>query len=231
MEIIVLAGGLGTRLREVSGEVPKSMVPVAGRPFLHYLLDHYAFHGATRFILSVGYLRGQIIDYVADSWEGIPVDYSLEEEPLGTGGGMRQSLEMAEGDTALVINGDTWFPINPESFMQFHKEKGALLSMALKELDDTDRYGRVTFNSDSTLTGFLEKKPGRDGLINGGIYTLDVKRVLCETEPGRWSFEKEFLEARCTEGIFSGKVFHEDFIDIGIPSDYEKAQVYFRERV
>ena len=218
MEAIILAGGLGTRLRSVVSEVPKCMAPVDGKPFLQFVLEWLSRFDITHVVLSVGYLKEQIIDFVnARDWP-FEVSYAVEKEPLGTGGGIRLALQKCRGKQVFVLNGDTFFNIdlNALSF-------SAPVSLALKPMRDFDRYGAVDWNGD-LVTGFHEKQPCAEGLINGGIYAIDRSQLDIALYPKRFSFEKDLLEPLAGYGLVAGEVQDGYFIDIGIPEDYARAQ-------
>ena len=218
MEAIILAGGLGTRLRSVVSEVPKCMAPVDGKPFLQFVLEWLSRFDITHVVLSVGYLKEQIIDFVnARDWP-FEVSYAVEKEPLGTGGGIRLALQKCRGKQVFVLNGDTFFNIdlNALSF-------SAPVSLALKPMRDFDRYGAVDWNGD-LVTGFHEKQPCAEGLINGGIYAIDRSQLDIALYPKKFSFEKDLLEPLAGYGLVAGEVQDGYFIDIGIPEDYARAQ-------
>lgn len=218
MEVIILCGGLGTRLRSVVSQVPKCMAPVAGKPFLAYMLAWLGRFPVTRVIFSVGYLREVIMDYVnAREWP-FRVDYAVEETPLGTGGGIRLALSRCTEDRVLVVNGDTFFNANLSQLVF-----AAPVTVALKPMQHFDRYGAVDFDG-SRITRFREKAPCREGLINGGIYAIDRTRLDLSSLPEKFSFEKEVLEKNAGRGWVAGQVSDSYFLDIGIPDDYARAQ-------
>ena len=142
MEVIVLAGGLGTRLRSVIHEIPKCLAPASGVPFLQYLLDWLSAYPVEHVVFSVGYLREQIIDFVKDHEWPFSYDFAVEEEPLGTGGGIRLALDMCKGDHVFVVNGDTFYPVD---LTQFKFDKA--ITLALKPMKDFDRYGTVVIDN------------------------------------------------------------------------------------
>ena len=234
MEAIVLAGGLGTRLRSVVSEVPKCMAPVAGKPFLWYLLTYLArYPEVHRVVLSVGYLREVIFEWIA-SVSGqfpFPIDYAVEEVPLGTGGGIRLALSKCTSDEVLVLNGDTMFDVDLPRMLQAHAERpDAAVTLALKPLQQFDRYGRVSLDAGGVITGFHEKQPCADGLINGGVYLVRRSRLDLSALPERFSFEKEVFEPHVALRDLYGHVSEGFFIDIGIPADYQRAQFEFLAR-
>ena len=233
MEAIVLAGGLGTRLRSAVSDLPKCLAPIGDKPFLFFLLEELARQGVTRVILSVGYRKEMVMEYVEGREWPFEVVWAVEEEPLGTGGGIRLALSMAREDRVLVLNGDTFFHVELAELLAVE----APVVMALKPMRDFDRYGTVSvipsapFSVISSevekslrVTAFREKKPCAEGLINGGVYALE--RTLFEglNLPAKFSFEEAVLEPFAREGKVAGKVCDGYFIDIGIPSDFERAQ-------
>lgn len=217
MEAIVLAGGLGTRLRSVVKDLPKCMAPVKGEPFLSYVMEWLSRSGVSRVILSVGYLKDDIVDWVSSQSFPFEVDYAVEEEPLGTGGAIRYALSMCRGRKVLVVNGDTFFPVDLDA-MPFDSP----LTVALKPMKDFDRYGAVELAPDGTILTFHEKAPVKEGLINGGVYALNGLDL--SSFPARFSFEKEVLEPMCARGEVRGWISDSFFLDIGIPADYALAQ-------
>lgn len=228
MEAIVLAGGLGTRLKGVIGEMPKCMAPVNGQPFLHYLLLDLQGQGAEKVVLSLGYKHELVLDWLAQQKLPFSIDWVIEEQPLGTGGGIRLALEKIRGNSPLVFNGDTLFRIVPQQLLRFHEERQALCSLALKPMTDFDRYGVVVTDKQGRITAFREKQPCAEGDINGGIYCISKKDFLERTPEGAFSFEKDFLETQVQQGALYGLRCNDYFIDIGIPDDYRKAEEDFK---
>ena len=228
MEVIILAGGLGTRLRSEVKDVPKCMAPVAGRPFLWYLLtDLKKYKDVSRVILSVGYLREVIIEWITTVKVEFPFtfDYVIEEEPLGTGGGIRLAMEKLTEEEAIILNGDTYFAVNLNELVAAHKKQPeAKLTIALKPMTDFDRYGTVTTTKDGRVLKFNEKQPCKEGEINGGVYILSKDDSIFEGQPKKFSFETAVMQEKCGEtGCLFGVVQNGYFIDIGIPEDYHKA--------
>ena len=226
-EAIVLAGGLGTRLRSAVPDLPKCMAPVNGRPFLSYLLDYFQSQGIRRYIFSVGYRHEVIVDFIRDQYKALDAVFSIEQEPLGTGGGIFLSMQQAREAQVLVLNGDTFFRVDVETLSAFHVEKEAECTLALKSMSGFDRYGVVETDDSGCIRDFLEKKPYKQGLINGGVYAIQRDRFLQRNYPAVFSFEMEYLEQVVTEGCLYGQVQEGYFIDIGIPEDYKKAQADF----
>ncbi len=229
MEAIVLAGGFGTRLKTVVDSVPKSMAPVNGRPFLEYLLDFLEESGVRRVVLSVGYMHHVISDHFGDRYKSLEVDYSTEEEPLGTGGGIRLAFWKIRGERAFALNGDSIFRIGLTEMMDFHLQKKAGITIALRRVPDTSRYGNVRMNNRKMITDFAEKSGvGKTGFINGGIYIME-KMFLMEPEyRGRFSIEKDCFERIAGKSPIFGFQATGFFLDIGVPEDYHKAQHEFK---
>jgi D-glycero-alpha-D-manno-heptose 1-phosphate guanylyltransferase len=226
---IVLAGGLGTRLRSVITDMPKPMAPVNGKPFLHYIFLYLQKQGVTDVVLSVGYKHELIQDFFGEKYAGINIRYSIEQEPLGTGGGIAQAMAMT-GSDAFVLNGDTFFDVDLSDLYAFYQKTNAGIALALKRMHHFDRYGTVEIGNQNRVLQFHEKQFRHEGLINGGIYVISkglfsMAEALGETPlPDRFSFEKDILEKHLIPLHFHGLEFQGYFIDIGIPEDYNKAQ-------
>jgi D-glycero-alpha-D-manno-heptose 1-phosphate guanylyltransferase len=225
-EAIILAGGLGTRLRPVVSDVPKCMALVNGKPFLHYVIDYYKKIGIEHFIFSVGYLHEVIERYLNENYPDLNYDISFETEPLGTGGAIKLACNKNSQTNVLVCNGDTFYKVDLSMLNSFHEEKKAACTLCLKPMQNFDRYGVVELNEDQSVKSFKEKKFYEKGLINGGVYALNTKEFLKNNLPEKFSFEKDYLEKNVQHQLYGLK---QDayFIDIGIPEDYEKAQKDF----
>jgi D-glycero-alpha-D-manno-heptose 1-phosphate guanylyltransferase len=223
-EAIILAGGLGTRLREAVPDLPKCTAPVAGKPFLSYVIDHLRMQGVERFVFSLGYKWGTIEEYLQKEYSTLDYTSVIEEEPLGTGGGIRLAIQKATTDNVVIANGDTLFKIKLNEIAAVHERNNAECTLALKPMQDFDRYGVVTTDDSGKIVSFKEKQFYRQGLINGGIYVVRKDQFLNRSFLQKFSFEKDYLEKFCGEGKFYGSRQTGYFIDIGIPEDYQKAQ-------
>ena len=223
MEAIILAGGFGTRIQSVVSDVPKPMAPVCGKPFLHYILQSLVRQNINRIILAVGYKSEVIINHFGSKFQTADLIYSIEDEPLGTGGGIRQALEMTDGEQVLIINGDTYFDLSIEELLFFHLNNRFDLTMCLKPMNHFDRYGTVIVDQ-KKVTGIKEKQPCDSGLINGGVYLINREILEKFAAGSKFSFEKDFLEEEVSRLKFGAFISDNYFIDIGIPEDYEKAQ-------
>ncbi|HYC02743.1 MAG TPA: sugar phosphate nucleotidyltransferase [Azospirillaceae bacterium] len=222
-EALVLAGGLGTRLRSAVPDLPKPLAPVRGRPFLAYLLDWLGGQGITRAVLSVGYRREAIIEAIGTDYRGMAVDYAIEEEPAGTGGGLRLGLEKVRAERAVALNGDTFLGLAYADLAAAQARTGAPFAIALRPVEDASRFGTVTVE-DGRLTGFSASGGRGPGLINGGVYLLPRDLFDRYPVPDRFSFEKDFLEARAAELRPATLVADGPFIDIGVPESFALAQ-------
>jgi D-glycero-alpha-D-manno-heptose 1-phosphate guanylyltransferase len=221
-EAIILAGGLGTRLRSVVSDVPKCMAPVNGIPFIHFIIMYLKKEGIERFIFSLGYKSEIIIDYVNKTFPDLEAAFVIEDTPLGTGGAIKLACSKATSSDVFILNGDTLFNINLKDLSDFHRSKKADFTVALKEMKDFSRYGSVEIDKDGSIKAFLEKTFCAKGLINGGIYVLNVSSFLSEPLPDAFSFEKDFLETNTGKKRFYGLDCEYYFIDIGIPKDYDR---------
>lgn len=224
LEAIILAGGLGIRLRDAVPDLPKCMAPVAGKPFLSYVIDHLRMQGVERFVFSLGYKWGVIEEYLQKEYSTLDYTSVIEEEPLGTGGAVQTAMQKIISDDVIIVNGDTLFKIKRGKILETHKAKNAECTLALKPMQNFDRYGAVELNNNSEIISFKEKNFYQNGLINGGIYLLNKEKFLTRSFPEKFSFEKDYLEKFCGEGKFYGSIQDGYFIDIGIPEDYRKAQ-------
>lgn len=218
MQAIILAGGFGTRLKSVVSDVPKPMAPIADRPFLAYLLDELASQGFRKVILAVGYKKERIEEYFQHQYQGMEIVYSVETEPLGTGGCVSKAMSYADDDFVFVLNGDTMFRIDFAEMAKLHH-----IAIACKKMKSFDRYGEVKIDR-GIVRSFSEKKYVEEGYINGGIYYLPKRIFSKYVLPEKFSLEKDFLEKYISKLQISAYLSEDYFIDIGIPEDYERAQ-------
>jgi D-glycero-alpha-D-manno-heptose 1-phosphate guanylyltransferase len=225
---IILAGGLGTRLRSVVNELPKCMAPVNGRPFIdnviHYLLEYDVKH----FIFSVGYKSEAIINHIQTNYPELHADFAIEASPLGTGGAIQLALSYVKEENTIIVNGDTIFEADLHTLSSVHLQNTPACTLALKPMKQFDRYGVVTIDDNFRVKGFQEKKYYEEGLINGGIYIVNKSAFLKYQFPEVFSFEKDFLEIYIRQEKIIGYPFDAFFIDIGIPEDYERAQTLLK---
>lgn len=228
-EAVVLAGGLGTRLRSVVSDLPKAMAPVAGQPFLAYLLQFLEMNGVRRVVLSVGYRKEAIHNFFGASYAGLKIVYSVEETPLGTGGGLQQSLAYVDSPFAFVLNGDTFLRLNYRAMAQtLERVSDAKLAVALRHVPDAGRYGAALLNGDR-IQGFRARGTPGPGLINAGCYLIARDIFERYPMPAKFSFEEDFLQARAAEVLPAAFECDVPFLDIGIPEALAEAQTLIPE--
>ena len=223
-EAIILAGGLGTRLRSMVADIPKCLAPVAGRPFLYYVIEHLLKQGIDKFIFSVGFKYEMIESWLNEEYPLLFAQFAIEHEPLGTGGAIKLACSFATEKNVLVVNGDTLYKLDVKKLDAFHHICGADCTISLKPMQDFNRYGVVQLNKDHSIASFKEKQQYKEGLINAGAYAMNVNSFLQEDLPQKFSFENDYLEKFYLQRKMFGIVQDEYFIDIGIPEDYKKAR-------
>ncbi len=228
MNAVFLAGGRGTRLQSVVSDRPKPLADINGKPFLYYLLAYFLkYNLIDKIILSIGYKKEMISDYFGTSFQGIPIVYSLEEEPLGTGGAILNSLKYSDSNEILVFNGDSFFELDLNKFVYQSRQRNRPFSIALSEMENFDRYGSVDFD-ENYIIKFQEKKFMTKGFINTGIYLLE-KNIFKNYSLGSvFSIESDFLQNFTKEIGISYYIQKAFFVDIGIPEDYYKFIDYIK---
>ncbi|QHW31546.1 NTP transferase domain-containing protein [Paenibacillus rhizovicinus] len=225
MEAIILAGGFGTRLREVVADVPKPMAPIRGVPFLTYLFEYLISNGISRAVLCTGYKHEVIHAYYGDVYKTLSLLYSVEDEPLGTGGAIKKGLSQVKSEQVAILNGDTFFEIaDLQAMLSFHRENQAALTIGAKQMYDFDRYGTLLLADDNRIEGFKEKQAMDQGYINGGVYILNRSELMHDSIPERFSFETEYMQMYYGNKRFLAYKSEGYFIDIGIPADYHRAE-------
>lgn len=222
---IILAGGMGTRLRSAVPDLPKPMAPISGRPFLEHQMDYWIAQGVNQFVVSVGYMKEVIMDHFGSRYRATPLTYALEDEPLGTGGGL---LLAAQGlkEPFLVLNGDTFFEVDLDELLGFHAEHASEWTFSLFQTNEVGRYMGMDVKPDGEIVSLKSGmgEPGR--LANGGVYLVNPS-VLAKSKfvPGhKLSLEVDLLPAFAAQGgKLYGLEFPGSFIDIGVPQDYFRA--------
>lgn len=229
MEAIILAGGKGTRLQSQVSKVPKPMAPIQEHPFLEYLLAYWMDQGIDHVVLSIGHLAAKVSEHFGDSYRGCKISYSLETQPLGTGGGLLLALSrLKSNDPALLLNGDSFLDLRLDEMKKFHDQKKSSFTLALSHVADNSRYGGVDTDAhDRCLT---MNAPCSD--INGGVYILEpsfVRSWKPSTPTTAVSLEKDMIPSWIERGekIYGWKTSGR-FIDIGTPEDYARAQEFFK---
>lgn len=225
-EALILAGGLGTRLRQAVPEAPKPLAPVRGRPFLEWLLDYWLARGVGRFVFSVGYRAEQIRGHFGNEYRGAQLDYVCEEEPLGTGGAVARVLSTISWQKKhfLLLNGDTWLTADPEALAEAADRLQTPVSLVLVEVPDNRRYGAVDADEAGRVKCFGPPTPGRPAWINAGCTLVDAAetRRLLSGFPPRFSLESDFLPGLAERGFLGANRQTAEFIDIGVPDDYHR---------
>jgi NDP-sugar pyrophosphorylase family protein len=226
---VVLAGGLGTRLRSAVADRPKVLAPVHGRPFITYLLDRLIDAGVKRAVLCTGYRADMVEETLGPRYRTLELAYSVESSPLGTGGALRLALPHVASDPILVLNGDSFFEADLPAFRAAHAAGGMAASLLLAAVADVARYGAASIDGAGRVTRFVEKGAvSGPGLINAGIY-LFAREVLEAIPEGEVSLERDLFPRLIAAGL-RGVPGAGRFIDIGIPDDYRAAEAFFSFR-
>ncbi|MEO9532902.1 MAG: HAD-IIIA family hydrolase [Crocinitomicaceae bacterium] len=219
-EAIVLAGGFGTRLKEVVHDVPKPMAEVNRKPFLHYILQHLSLHGIKTVVLSVGYKHEIIQDFFGSHYLQMDILYAIESEPLGTGGAIKLALNQIKNDQCFVLNGDTFLDVD---FKQISTNHNGACTLASVQIEDAERYGTLEINEQNQVLSFKEKAAVTTGWINAGVYLLD-KSIFNQVNETTFSFEKTILPELAMQKQLTAIKCEGYFKDIGIPEDYFQFQ-------
>lgn len=231
IDAIILAGGLGTRLREAVSDLPKALVPVNGRPFLDIILHFLSkSERVAKVIIAVGYMSNKVIEqYEGCNDFGIKILFSEEKELLGTGGAIKKAMKYVETDNVLVLNGDSYADVSIDGLLLVHEKKNASMTVVLKEVENTNRYGRVRLDKDERVVSFEEKNSDSGGgYINGGIYILK-RKIFDKVEDNRvLSIERDLFPLFLREAVY-GYICYGKFIDIGVPATYKISSEYLKE--
>jgi D-glycero-alpha-D-manno-heptose 1-phosphate guanylyltransferase len=225
-EAIVLAGGFGTRLRSVVSDVPKPMAVVAGRPFLAWVLDFLAAQGLRRVVLATGYMAEKMQAAIGARWQGMDIAYSVEREPLGTGGALKLAASQLHGGAAHVLNGDTFLRYSLSGLEDAANAAHTPIAVALAQVPDVARYGAVAVH-DGRITTFHDKGGQGPGLVNAGSYYLSAHALQSLPEQAAFSFETQVLRPQAAAGRLAAFMQTQEFIDIGVPEDFVRAQTLF----
>ena len=226
--LVILAGGLGTRLQTVVNDVPKPMASVDDKPFLECLLEQWRDYDVQQVILSVGYKHNVIYDYFGTSYRGIPLGYVIEDTPMGTGGAILKVIQEKQlNDYFYLVNGDTCFTIDPRQLRDSRERHRADMVMALRQVDTPDRYHTITLDDDNRVIASAE---GKTALMNAGMYYLHP-RIMDDWSGADvpLSFENDLFPALFSNSRVYGEILAGRFIDIGIPGDYARAESFFME--
>jgi D-glycero-alpha-D-manno-heptose 1-phosphate guanylyltransferase len=229
MEAIILAGGFGTRLREAVPDLPKSMAPIAGRPFLEILLGSLARKGFNRVILSLGFRAETISSHFGENFAGMELAYAVEQKPLGTGGGVRLAMTQCKTDHVFVFNGDTFIDLEVAQVERLWQSRQHAIIVG-REVPDTSRYGRLLI-FDGHVCGFTEKGMSGPGLINAGCYVFGTHQLDKWPPRTPFSLETDYLVQAVTIEPIDAFETHGLFVDIGTPEDFQRAQILLASHV
>lgn len=224
LEAIILAGGLGTRLRSIVTDVPKPMAPISGRPFLEFILERLEKYGFEKVIISVGYKSEVIISHFGNQFGNLKIAYSVEEEALGTGGAITLALKSISSENVFILNGDTYADIDYHTFREGYLTSKSLVGMALTRMENCERYGTCTVEN-SKVVSFAEKQGKKPGLINCGVYCINRNLFVGFNVPAIFSFERDFVQLYLSDLKPFAYISSGYFIDIGIPEDFLRAQL------
>lgn len=227
IDVLILCGGFGKRLRGIVNDRPKPMAEINGRPFSDILIDYVASYGFRRFILCIGYMGGIIKQHYQGREDSLSILFSEEKESLGTGGAVKNAEPLIQSNPFLVMNGDSFCPLDLCAFLDFHMSKEALLSIVLANAKETQDYGVIALGKSQQIVGFNEKaRVEGNSFINAGIYLFDHSIFPLISQSTKSSLEYD-LFPKITDREFYGYVISETLIDIGTPERYEQAKQYF----
>lgn len=224
---VILAGGLGTRLRSVVADRPKVLAEVGGRSFLSFLLDKLTNNNIRKIVLCTGYLGEQVHEVFGCTYSGMELAYSMEKEPRGTGGALRLALPLLQSDLVLVMNGDSYCEVDLASYLEWYQEKEAAASLALTFVENTSRYGMVQLGTHDEIIRFEEKGEKLvPGWINAGIYFIKKSLISSVPSSGNISIEEGLFPAWIGTDFYGYKS-NCRFLDIGMPATYSRAGQFF----
>ena len=227
IDVFILCGGLGRRLRAVSGNRPKSMMRISGKPFLDKILDRMADFGFRRFILGTGYRSGVIKKYYSlNKKRGLNIIFSRENSSLDTGGAVKNARDKIKSRYFFILNGDSYCKFNPLDFIGFHNKKKAVVSILLEKVSDGREYGLVRLDRSLRIKSFNEKIGlAKKCLVNAGVYIFDRRAFGLMPRMKKFSLERDFFPS-LTGGRIFGYPKSSDLVDIGTPERYIKAKKY-----
>ena len=233
IDALILAGGLGSRLAGVLGDIPKVLAPVEGRPFLDYQLDYLVGEGVRKVVLSLGHRAEMVLAHLAQKKLAVPVETVVEPRPLGTAGAITFARSTLGTDPVLLLNGDTWLDLDLAAMLAQHRAfPGVLATLSCVAVDDTRRYGAVELSGDGSIARFVEKDQlsSSAGLVNGGVYLLSARLLDSLAAMSGSSLERDVLPRLPAGTLRSYIVRRANFLDIGTPESYARAAVYLAAR-
>ena len=231
IDVLILAGGQGTRLQSVVSDRPKAMAEIDDHPFLDILIDYVSSFGVRRFVLCTGHMAEYFLNYCRAKDSNVEIVLSAEKKPLGTGGAVKHAESLIETDLFLVMNGDSFCCLDISDFYSFHIEKNALVSMVVTRAEDVKDYGLITLDDSQRITSFEEKKQSSEkAYINAGMYLFERSVLDLIPRNLKYSLEEELFPSLTCERFF-GYAFDGELIDIGTPERYKYAQKYFLKKL
>jgi len=227
IDVVVLCGGEGSRLKQVVSDRPKPMADINGVPFLDILFDYLKRFGFKRFVLCTGYMADFIESYYKEKKDTTEILFSYESNPLGTAGAIKNAEKLLHSNTILVLNGDSFCTVDLLKYIEFHRQKKALLSIALLESNETSDFGQIVLDENEQVISFKEKSNSDEKtFINSGIYLFE-KQILSMIPTGiKYSLEYDLFPKLVDKSLY-GFRFHGKFIDIGTPESYLLAEEFF----
>jgi len=227
IDVLILAGGKGERLKSVVSDKPKVLAEISGQTFIDLILKNLFSNGFEKVIISVGYLKGKIIQHIKDNYPKSDIQFSEEDTPLGTGGAIKHALKLIKTDPFLVLNGDSTVPINFDDFLSFHYESNSAVSMAVAKPREEKDYGALGLDSSNRVINYNEKAVGGGEFSNAGVYLINQKAAAHFPEENAFSIEEDFFPKILNHGFY-GFVCEGDLIDIGTPERLQKAREVLR---
>ncbi|OGX24660.1 MAG: hypothetical protein A3D10_09140 [Omnitrophica WOR_2 bacterium RIFCSPHIGHO2_02_FULL_48_11] len=229
IDIAILCGGLGKRLRPVIGESQKVMAEVNDEPFLNILLKNIVRQGGRRVILLTGYKAELVEEYYRKNDFGLKIELSREKEPLGTGGALKNAQSLIKSDPFMMMNGDSFCPMDYAKLLEFYNKKQARAVIAIKKLKESQDFGVISINAQNEITSFQEKVQKQEAYTNAGVYGFSQEIFSLMPAQPKFSIEQNFFPKLVGKKIFGFKV-QKGFIDVGIPERYRQAQKILRNK-
>ena len=228
VDAIILAGGYGTRLQSVVSDRSKVIAYVRGRPFIYYLFDQLCLAGYKKVTLATGHLGEHVERTLGLSYKGLTIQYSKEDQPLGTGGAITKAAGMSSGKWALILTGDSFVDVSLTNFFVEHEKNEQAMSMVVVGKQASHRYGVVELGATKKVVKFSEKGMSNDqlGLISAGVYMIEWSLLRDFSGKKHYSLENDFFPAQVERGIFGYKI-DGAFIDIGTPESFAAAPDFF----
>lgn len=226
IDIVILCGGKGERLKKIAGGIPKPMMRIRNKPFLDFLINYYVTFGLKRFILCTGYNAGYIKRYYKRQklGKGVSILFSKEKGSLDTAGAVKNAEKFIKSDNFLVVNGDSFCPLNLRKLIRFHRRKSALITMVVAMVKDPKDFGSVVLDKSNKIAEYKEKKCSAGSFVNAGIYLFRKEALSMLPRNARYSLEKEFFPRLAGKNMF-GYINEKQFMDIGTPERYELAKI------